>query len=149
MRLSGFDWMEKVDHLGIAVRDHVKADSFLTEALGAVHIMEMEWEGFYFATYLLGSASMLELVWADSPEHFINRFIDKRGEGIHHVTLKVKDLHAAVDHLKGLGIECFDINDSNPAWREAFIHPRDAFGILIQLAEYPEEEWYSQLSPED
>jgi methylmalonyl-CoA/ethylmalonyl-CoA epimerase len=142
MQLSTFDWMEKVDHLGIAVRDPVASDAFLRQALGAVKITEMEWGSFVFATYLLGNASMLELVWSSSPGHFINRFIEKRGEGIHHVTLKVKDLHAAVEHLKSLGIECFDIDDSNPAWKEAFIHPRDALGVLIQLAEYPEEAWF-------
>ena len=145
MDLKRYDWVEKVDHFGIAVRDHQAAAAFLRDALGAVKVNEVEWGSFFFSTYLLGNASMLELVWASSPDHFINRFIEKRGEGIHHVTLKVTDLHAAVEHLKGMGIECFDIDYSNPAWKEAFIHPRDALGILIQLAEYPEEAWY----PED
>lgn len=142
MQLNCFDWMEKVDHLGIAVSDPVAADAFLRQALGAVKVNEVEWGSFVFATYLMGNASMFELVWSSSPDHFINRFIEKRGEGIHHVTLKVKDLHAAVEHLKGQGIECFDLDDSNPDWKEAFIHPRDALGVLIQLAEYPEEAWF-------
>lgn len=142
MRMSGFEWMEKVDHLGIAVRDPQAADRFLREALGAVKLMEMPWGGFAFATYLLGGASMLELVWSDDPDNFINRFIEKRGEGLHHVTLKVSDLRRAVEHLQSLGIECLGVDDSNPAWKEAFIHPRDALGVLVQLAEYPEEQWY-------
>jgi methylmalonyl-CoA/ethylmalonyl-CoA epimerase len=140
--MDNADIVEKVDHLGIAVRDPRAADKFLREGLGATHIMEMEWGGFTFATYVLGGASMLELVWAPDPGHFINRFIEKRGEGVHHVTLKVRDLHRAIEHFRGLGIECIDVNDSNPAWKEAFIRPRDAFGILIQLAEYPEEDWF-------
>jgi len=145
MCLSEFEWMEKVDHLGIAVRDPRAADRFLREVLGAVKAVEMPWGGFTFATYLLGGASMLELVWSDDPDHFINRFIAKRGEGIHHVTLKVRDLRQAVEHLESLGIECFGVDESNPAWKEAFIHPRDALGLLVQLAEYPEEQWFPGL----
>lgn len=144
MRLSEFDWMEKVDHVGIAVRDPLAADRFLREALGAVKVLEMPWGGFTFATYVLGGASMLELIWSDDPGSFINRFLEKQGEGVHHVTLKVRDLRAAVEHLGSLGIECFGFDDSNSDWKEAFIHPRDALGVLIQLAEYPEEQWFPQ-----
>ncbi len=136
------DIVEKVDHLGIAVRDSEAADRFLREGLGAQRVMEMEWGDFFFATYVLGGASMLELVWASDPDHFVNRFIEKRGEGMHHVTLKVRDLRRAVEHFRALGIECIDIDDSNPIWKEAYIRPRDAFGVLIQLAEYREEDLF-------
>ncbi len=105
-------FVEKIDHIGIAVKDARQAHDFLTGVLGATFLMEMEWGDFVFASYGLGSASMLELIHSSSPEHFINRFIDKRG-----------------------------VNVENPMWKEAFIHPRDALGILVQLAEFPEEEW--------
>ncbi|MHB8779994.1 MAG: VOC family protein [Candidatus Geothermincolia bacterium] len=134
-------FVEKIDHIGIAVKDARRAHDFLTGVLGATFLMEMEWGDFVFASYGLGSASMLELIHSSSPEHFINRFIEKRGEGIHHVTLKVKDIQAALAHCRASGIEPFDVNLENPMWKEAFIHPRDALGILVQLAEFPEEEW--------
>jgi hypothetical protein len=84
---------------------------------------------------------MLELIHSPDPDNFINRFIEKRGEGVHHVTLKVESLDEAVEHCRRQGIEPFDINVSDPLWKEAFIHPRDALGVLIQLAEFPEDEW--------
>ncbi len=144
MRSSEFGWMEKVDHVGIAVRDPQTADRFLREALGAVKVMEMPWDGFAFATYVLGGASMLELIWSNDSDNFVSRFLDRHGEGVHHITIKVRDLREAVEHLGSLGIECFAVDDSNPAWKEAFIHPRDALGVLIQLAEYPEKQWFPQ-----
>ncbi len=134
-------FVEKVDHIGIAVKDAGAAHKFLTEMLGATFLMEMNWGEFVFASYGLGSASMLELIHSPDPDNFINRFIARRGEGIHHVTLKVRNLDEAVEHFRSRGIEPFDINTSDPLWKEAFIHPRDALGILVQLAEFPEEEW--------
>ena len=134
-------FVEKVDHIGIAVKDPKAAHAFLTGVLGATRVMEMDWEDFVFVSYTLGSASMLELIYSDKPDNFINRFIERRGEGIHHVTLKVRDLKSAVEHLRSQGIEPFNINEEDPLWKEAFIHPKDALGVLIQLAEFPEEEW--------
>lgn len=141
------EWIEKIDHVGIAVKDYQVAHAFFTSVLGAKLLMKMDWEDYTFVTYALGNASMLELIFAKSEDNFINRFIEKRGEGVHHITLKVRDLREAVNHPRSLGIEPFGINDSNPLWKEAFIHPRDAHGVLIQLAEYPEEEWAKALEP--
>ncbi len=134
-------FVEKIDHIGIAVKDAAAGHRFLTDVLGATFLMEMNWGDFVFASYGLGSASMLELIHSPDPDNFINRFIAKRGEGIHHVTLKVRNLEETIAHLRSRGIEPFDIDTSNPLWKEAFIHPRDALGVLIQFAEFPEEEW--------
>ncbi len=135
------DWLENIDHVGIAVSDADAAKRFFSEVLGGRFLMEMDWGDYTFVTYSMGNASMLELVYSSNPDNFINRFIEKRGQGVHHITLKVRNLHEAIEHIRGMGIEPFDINDSNPLWKEAFIHPKDAFGVLVQLAEYPMEEW--------
>jgi methylmalonyl-CoA/ethylmalonyl-CoA epimerase len=135
------DFIEKLDHVAFAVRDKEIAARFLTSVLGAKEVMEMEWGGFTFASFLLGSGSMLELVYASDPNSFVNRFIDKRGEGVHHLTFKVRNIEEAVERLRSLGLNPFDIDTSNPLWKECYIHPREALGTLMQFAEFPEEEW--------
>jgi len=135
------DLVEKLDHVAFAVRDKKRGDEFLGKVLGAQEVMDMEWGGFRFTSYLLGSASMLELVYADDPDHFVNRFIAKRGEGVHHLTIKVRDIEEMVRHLRSRNLNPFDINTSNPLWKECYLHPREALGTLIQFAEFPEEEW--------
>ncbi|MBC7247179.1 MAG: VOC family protein [Actinobacteria bacterium] len=133
--------VEKLDHAAFAVRDKDLAAAFLTRVLGAQEVMDMEWGGFRFTSFLLGSGSMLELVYSDDPNNFVNRFIARRGEGLHHLTFKVSDLEGTVEHLRAQGLNPFDINTSNPLWKECYLHPREALGTLMQFAEFPEEEW--------
>ncbi|MDI6830292.1 MAG: VOC family protein [Actinomycetota bacterium] len=135
------DLVEKLDHVAFAVRDKHRAANYLTNVLGAREVFDMEWGGFRFTTFLMGSGSMLELVYSDDPGNFVNRFIEKRGEGIHHLTFKVRDIEEMVEHLRCRGINPFDINTSNELWKECFLHPREGLGTLIQFAEFPEEEW--------
>lgn len=135
------DMVEKLDHVAFAVKDKNAAARFLTSVLGAKEVMEMEWGGFIFASYLLGSGSMLELVYSPDPNHFINRFIEKRGEGVHHLTVKVRSIEEMVERARSHGLNPFDIDTSNPLWKEAYLHPREALGTLVQFAEFPEEEW--------
>jgi len=133
--------VEKLDHVAFAVKEKGPAAAFLTRVLGAREVMDMQWGGFRFASYILGSGSMLELVYSDDPQNFVNRFIAKRGEGLHHLTFKVSDLLGTVEHLRAQGLNPMDIDVSNPLWKECYLHPREAFGTLIQFAEFPEEEW--------
>ena len=135
------DLVEKLDHVAFAVRDKQRAANYLTNVLGAKEVFDMEWGGFRFTTFLMGSGSMLELVYSADPDNFVNRFIEKRGEGIHHLTFKVRDIEEMVEHLRSRGLNPFDINTSNELWKECYIHPREGLGTLIQFAEFPEEEW--------
>jgi methylmalonyl-CoA/ethylmalonyl-CoA epimerase len=135
------DLVEKLDHVAFAVKDKEKAAAYLTNVLGAKEVFDMEWGGFRFTSFLLGSGSMLELVYADDPDNFVNRFIAKRGEGIHHLTFKVRDIDAMIENLRSQELNPFDINTENPLWKECYVHPREAYGTLMQFAEFPEEEW--------
>jgi len=135
------DLVEKLDHVAFAVRDKKRGDDFLSNVLGAKEVMDMEWGGFRFTSYLMGSASMLELVYADDPNHFVNRFIEKRGEGVHHLTIKVRNIEEMIEHLRSSKLNPFDIDTSNPLWKECYLHPKEALGTLIQFAEFPQEEW--------
>lgn len=135
--------------MGIAVRDKEYAENFLTNILGGRKVIDESWvyggQEFNWAYFLMGDQGMIELISSSDPDNFVNRFIDRRGEGLHHVTLQVEDLMEAVEHLQSRGIRVIDINTENPTWKEAYISPRDAFGVLIQLAEFDELDWADQL----
>ena len=135
------DLVEKLDHVAFAVRDKKRAALYLTNVLGAREVFDMEWGGFRFTSFLMGSGSMLELIYADEPGSFVNRFIEKRGEGVHHLTFKVRDIEEMIEHLRSRGLSPFDINTSNDLWKDCYIHPREGMGTLIQFAEFDEEEW--------
>ncbi len=133
--------VEKLDHVAFAVRDKEKAAAYLTNVLGAREVLDMEWGGFCFTTFDMGTGSMLELIYAHDPDSFVNRFIEKRGEGVHHLTFKVRDIGEMVEHLRSQGLNPFNIDTSNELWKECYIHPREGMGTLIQYAEFPQDEW--------
>jgi methylmalonyl-CoA/ethylmalonyl-CoA epimerase len=125
-----------LDHIGIAVKDLAAALAFYRDALG------LEIEGTeevasqrvraHFAP--VGEAR-LELLEATSPESPIAKYIDKRGPGLHHITLRVDDIHAAVAQLKARGIRLIDEAPRPGAEQSliAFVHPSATGGVLIEL----------------
>jgi methylmalonyl-CoA/ethylmalonyl-CoA epimerase len=135
----------KVDHVGVAVRDKARAEAFLTGVLGARKVLDEQWvfrgQEFNWAYFDIGESGRIELISSPNEDNFINKYIDRYGEGMHHVTIQVEDLEEAVESLRAAGIEPLDVNTADPRWKEAFISPRDAFGMLIQLAEFDEEYW--------
>lgn len=135
----------KIDHVGLAVRDKEKAAAFLTGMLGARKSVDEQWvfEGqeFNWAYFEIGEQGRIELISSPDPDSFINRFIEKHGEGMHHITIQVEDLMGAVEELRDKGVRVIDVNAEDPRWKEAFLSPRDCFGVLIQLAEYDEGYW--------
>lgn len=92
-----------------------------------------------FAPSQLGFANGARLeVLAPNDVHvnpFLRRFLDRSGPGPHHLTFKVPDLDAALDAVEQHGLRAVNINRSDPDWQEAFIHPRQASGIVVQLAQ--------------
>lgn len=142
--------VKRIDHVGVAVRDKDRASAFLTGVLGARKVLDEPWvfrgQEFNWAYFDLGDQGRIELISSPDPDNFINRYIDSRGEGMHHVTIQVDSLEEAIATLAENGIEALDVNMSDPQWKEAFISPRDAFGMLIQLAEFDEEYWADVMS---
>lgn len=131
--------VRRIDHVGVAVRDKESAERFMTEVLGARKAADEPWEYrgdvFNWAYFEVGSSGRIELISSPDEESFINKHIEKRGEGLHHITIVVEDFSEAMEFLRGKGIRVLDINESEPSWKEAFIHPGDAFGMLIQVVE--------------
>ncbi|MFC4449948.1 VOC family protein [Halorussus aquaticus] len=127
----------RVDHVGIAVHSVADAEPLL-ELLGAEKLVhETDPTGaFRWAYYLLGDASRVELVEPVSGEEsFLTDFLAENGPGMHHVTLEVADLNAAVAALEAEGVRVVDRTDYEE-WGEAFVSPRNPTGVLLQLMEY-------------
>lgn len=126
----------RFDHIAIAVRNESKdaARRFMTDVLGAVPGFKYARPDFAFEHFHLGDLK-IEVLWPTSEESFLTRFLEKRGEGLHHITLTVDDIDGACARLESENVSVVDKNKDNPQWMEAFISPRSAFGVLFQLAQ--------------
>jgi methylmalonyl-CoA epimerase len=125
-----------LDHIGIAVKDLPAALAFYREALGLdVEAPEDVASQHVRAHFIPVGASSLELLEATSAESPIAKYIEKRGPGLHHITLRVDDIHAAVDQLKSRGVRMID--DAPRPGAEgstiAFVHPAATHGVLVEL----------------
>jgi methylmalonyl-CoA/ethylmalonyl-CoA epimerase len=129
-----------LDHIGIAVRDLNEALAFYRDALGLEvgEIEEVPSQQVRAQFLPLGDAA-LELLEATSGGSAIARSIERRGPGIHHITLRVDDLAATLATLRERGVRLVDEHPRPGAGGSlvAFIHPSAAQGVLIELKEDP------------
>ena len=125
-----------LDHVAIAVHDAAETAKLFRDVLGAEFAMfgDNHDQGFRFVQYRFPGGGKVELV-TPIGEGFVSRFLEKRGEGVHHMTFAVTDLRSQVERMRAGGVELIMVDVENPHWREAFIHPRNAHGVLIQVAE--------------
>jgi methylmalonyl-CoA epimerase len=126
-----------IDHLGIAVKSLAAAKSFY-EKLGMTASAEETVEGEQVRVAMLPAGeSRLELLEATSEDSAVAKFIAKRGEGLHHVCLRVPDLAAAVQRLKNDGVRLVsnEIKIGAGGHRYVFVHPSSAGGVLLELVE--------------
>lgn len=132
--------LEKIYHLGYAVRDLEAAADFYRRNFGAEpgELEVVEEQGIRATMFRVGE-SMVELVQPTRPDSPVGRFLAKRGEGFHHVAFAVEDLEAALTRLESNGVELIDTEPRIGAGgtRMAFIHPKGAFGVLTELVELP------------
>ncbi len=125
-----------LDHVGIAVHDIDQALAFYRDALGLqVEAPEEVPAQHVRAHFIPTGHAALELLEATDQQSPIARFLAKRGPGIHHVTLRVDDIHAALAHLKQRGVRLVDETPRPGAEGAlvAFIHPGAAHGVLVEL----------------
>jgi methylmalonyl-CoA epimerase len=130
----------KVDHVGIAVKSLDDRLGFWRDALGMAlaGTETVPTEGVRVA-FLSAGDSRVELLEANRPDSPIAKFVDKRGEGIHHITLEVEAIQPLLDRLKARGVPLLDDAPRHGAGgtRVAFLHPRAAGGVLVELVERP------------
>ncbi len=126
----------ELDHVGIAVDDLDAALEFYAGALGLeVEASEdVPSQGVRAHFVRVGSAA-LELLEATTEESPVRRFVDRRGAGLHHVTLRVDDVAAALARLKARGVRLVDETPREGAEGAlvAFVHPSAAHGVLVEL----------------
>jgi methylmalonyl-CoA epimerase len=134
--------MAQIDHLGIAVKSLAAARA-IYEKLGLSVSPEetVEQEQVRLVMVSVGE-SRLELLEATSEDSTIAKFIAKRGEGLHHVCLRVPDLPAAVSRLKKDGVRLVseEIKIGAGGHRYVFVHPSSAGGVLLELVESQESQ---------
>lgn len=127
----------KIDHLGIAVKDLAAAERLFETLLDrpAGGREEVASERVRVSFFPVGE-SRLELLEPTGPESAIAKALDKRGEGIHHLCLRVEDIDAQVARLRAAGFQF--VGDAprpgSGGHRVAFIHPKSAGGILVELS---------------
>lgn len=130
--------MEKLEHIGIAVKDIDKANTTFAQLLGREHykIEEVESEGVRTSFFELGGVKieLLEATREDSP---IAKFIEKRGEGIHHLAFQVSDIRQSINDYKQRGFQVLNEEPKKGADNKmiCFLHPKTAAGVLVELCE--------------
>lgn len=129
----------RVHHVAVLVRDLDAALGFYRDRLGlpVELVLPIESDGVRIAFLPVGE-SKVELVEPTDPATGVARFLDSRGEGFHHVCLEVADLAGELRRLAGEGVELIDSAPRRGAEGPvAFIHPRSANGVLVELIEAP------------
>ena len=125
-----------LDHVGIAVRDLGAALAFYRDALGLeVEASEEIASQRVRAHFVSAGEPSLELLEATEPDSPIAKFVEKRGPGLHHITLRVDDIQAALAQLESRGVRLIDQRPRAGAERAqvAFVHPSSAHGVLVEL----------------
>ncbi|HEV7763627.1 MAG TPA: methylmalonyl-CoA epimerase [Thermoanaerobaculia bacterium] len=128
--------MTKLDHIGIAVRSLASAKIYEDLGLTIEHVETVETQRVKTAFLSVGDSN-LELLEPTSPDSPIAKFIEKRGEGIHHICLRVENIEEHLERLKAAGYRL--INEAPVpgahGCRVAFLHPSAGNGVLIELSE--------------
>jgi methylmalonyl-CoA/ethylmalonyl-CoA epimerase len=147
---------DRLDHVSIATQKISTLVPLLRDILGARFLMGATEasQGFRWAQFQFPGGGVIELLEPFGPESFLKGFLDERGEGLHHITLRVRDIAKRAKELEELGYKPFRPKFDNPVWKELFLHPKETHGVLIQLAESElpygrEVEYYQQLELND
>ena len=130
--------MRKIEHIGIAVRNIEEANKTYRALLNSEPYKseEVESEGVLTSFFKIGD-SKIELLAATNPESPIAKFIEKRGEGIHHIAFDVEDIEAEISRLEMEGFVLISKKPKNGADNKmvAFLHPKSSHGVLVELCQ--------------
>ncbi|MBL7717299.1 MAG: methylmalonyl-CoA epimerase [Flavipsychrobacter sp.] len=130
--------MQKIEHLGIAVKELAKSIPLFEQLLNTpcYKTEEVASEGVNTAFFQVGD-SKIELLEATKPESPIAKFIDKKGEGIHHIAFDVENIEAEMKRLQALGFELLNETPKRGADNKlvCFLHPKSTNGVLVELCQ--------------
>jgi methylmalonyl-CoA/ethylmalonyl-CoA epimerase len=129
-----------IEHIGIAVMNLEESIKFYEEILGlkCYAVEEVKDQKVKTAFFQIGQTK-IELLESTDPKGPIGKFIEKRGEGIHHIAFATKGLQSSLEELKSKGIKLIDERSRKGAegLNIAFLHPKSTFGVLTELCEKP------------
>ncbi|WP_411029348.1 methylmalonyl-CoA epimerase [Spongiimicrobium sp. 3-5] len=130
--------MNKIEHIGIAVKDLNASNTLFKKLLGTEHYKteEVLSEGVRTSFFKSGP-NKVELLAATDPESPIAKFLEKKGEGIHHIAFAVDDIEAEVSRLKAEGFTVLNETPKKGADNKlvVFLHPKSANGVLVELCQ--------------
>ena len=135
--------MFKIEHIGIAVKDLEKSNQLFKKLFGKAHYKteEVASENVNTSFFKMGE-SKIELLEATDPDSPIAKFIEKRGEGMHHIAFDVPDIYAEMQRLKKEGFQLLNEKPKRGADNKlvCFLHPKSSNGVLIELCQEREKE---------
>ena len=130
--------MKKIEHIGIAVKDLESSNKLFGQLFGKEHykIEEVESEGVKTSFFECGP-NKIELLQATNDNSPIAKFIEKKGEGIHHIAFAVDDIYAEIERLKSNGFRMIHEVPKKGADNKiiAFLHPKSSNGVLVELCQ--------------
>jgi methylmalonyl-CoA/ethylmalonyl-CoA epimerase len=126
----------KLDHVAIGAHAIADAEPLLEGVLGGVKAGgHASGPPFGFMQWVFAGGARIEVIFPIGDDGFLHRFLARGGPRIHHVTLKVSSLDDMIERATALGYGIASQDRSDPYWQEAFLHPKQAQGIVIQLVE--------------
>lgn len=131
----------KIDHIAIAVNDVEESAKIYQQALGVdnVEFETVESEGVKIAILHLENARV-ELIQPTNDSSPIKKFLDKKGQGLHHLALDTDNIEGEVERMAGCGIQFLgDIRPGSAGTKVTFIHPKSLHGVLAELCSHPKE----------
>lgn len=132
----------RIDHIAVLVSDMEASLRFWQEALGLdlTGLQDVPAEQAQIA-FLPAGNSEVELVRPTSDDSGLARYLEKRGPGMHHICLEVDDIEGMLEQLKSKGVELINETprDGHGGRKYAFIHPRSAFGVMVELYQYTQQ----------
>jgi methylmalonyl-CoA/ethylmalonyl-CoA epimerase len=128
--------IQKIAHIGVAVKNVEEAEKFYAEVLNLPVRGREESKENKVAFIPVGDTS-IELLQGMTPDAPIARFIEKKGEGVHHIAYQVDNIGKALEELKAKGVALIDEKPRRGAHNSkvAFLHPKGTYGVLIELVE--------------
>ncbi|MFT5393936.1 MAG: methylmalonyl-CoA epimerase [Gammaproteobacteria bacterium] len=125
----------RLDHVGIAVHSIEKARGFYEGILGA-KLRRIGEDGGDFRVAIFDLENFcIELLEPTNPDGFLAKFLERRGEGVHHITLQTPDLKRKVISMEDQGVRVVDKHLNDPEFLDAFISPKSSHGVLFQLGQ--------------
>jgi len=126
--------IKRISHIGLAVDEIEAARNFFEKTLG-LSALEREAFGELLFSFVPMEGTDIELLQSTTPDGQIAKYINKKGQGIHHIAFEVDDIRSELDRLKNEGVKLINEKPYINAHRDrvAFLHPKSTFGVLVEL----------------